>query len=38
MSGLPSDLVATKLFLPRARSGLVPRDRLTQRLDVSTPV
>jgi LuxR family maltose regulon positive regulatory protein len=33
MSGLPPDLVATKLFLPRARAGLVPRARLTERLD-----
>ena len=30
---MPAPLLQTKLFVPRSRHGLVPRPRLTERLD-----
>ena len=30
---VPSPLLRTKLYVPRSRSGLVPRPRLSERLD-----
>ena len=30
---MPAPLLQTKLFVPRSRRGLVPRPRLTERLD-----
>src|ERR671937_2733524 len=35
-SPLPSPLLETKLYVPRRRRGLVPRPRLTERLNHGT--
>jgi LuxR family maltose regulon positive regulatory protein len=36
VTGLPPPLLETKLYVPRSARGLVPRPRLSERLDVGT--